>query len=463
MRPYNGTNEADGVGQEIEAFLASTEIKRLSKDLRVASKLLTSTEARYLVDAYYTIQEVRKRFANQERALEASGEPHEMISHLTKQWVMLEGQIKMSLDVYSFNHPVGSWLRGNKGIGPVISAGLIAHIDINKAKTYGHIWRYAGLDPTVKWYGRGIVEVIKAARKAEDGDWEALLWIGKAINTKPTSILIGAGLMEQEALLTPEQALAECYNRIGHEVECRAVLHSDNIVKELIADDERADFYRTLYPDVKINWTKIGKSLARRPWNSDLKTLCWKIGDSFKKVSGVGEGKHPSPYGLLYRERKAAEVEKNDSGQFAETALNILKEKNIGKDKDAYWWYSGEWVRNPKMNPEVAAAVELTVKNEGVSEAEALKLVLSRRERPLKPKLSPSHIDARAMRFAVKIFLSHLHNAMYKRVLKKNPPVPYSIAHMNHIHMIEPFHFDEDIIDGEIGADDRMSHGGAAL
>ncbi len=37
------------------------------------------------------------------------------------------------------------------GIGPVIAAGLLAHIDITKAPTVGHIWRFAGLDPTLKW------------------------------------------------------------------------------------------------------------------------------------------------------------------------------------------------------------------------------------------------------------------------------------------------------------------------
>jgi hypothetical protein len=28
---------------------------------------------------------------------------------------------------------------------------LLARIDIVKAPTAGHIWRYAGLDPTVRW------------------------------------------------------------------------------------------------------------------------------------------------------------------------------------------------------------------------------------------------------------------------------------------------------------------------
>jgi hypothetical protein len=33
----------------------------------------------------------------------------------------------------------------------VISAGLLAHINIEQAPTAGHIWRFAGLDPTTEW------------------------------------------------------------------------------------------------------------------------------------------------------------------------------------------------------------------------------------------------------------------------------------------------------------------------
>ena len=63
----------------------------------------------------------------------------------------MEGQIKRALEKYVDNHPVGSWLTSIHGIGPVIAAGLLAHIDIARAPTVGHIWRFAGLDPTTKW------------------------------------------------------------------------------------------------------------------------------------------------------------------------------------------------------------------------------------------------------------------------------------------------------------------------
>ena len=46
---------------------------------------------------------------------------------------------------------IGPWAMATIGVGPVICAGVIARIDIHRAPTVGHIWRFAGLDPTQKW------------------------------------------------------------------------------------------------------------------------------------------------------------------------------------------------------------------------------------------------------------------------------------------------------------------------
>jgi hypothetical protein len=124
-------------------------MRRLSRDLVKAASTLTATEARFLVDAYYLMQEDRKRAHNQVRSMQE--EPHEVIGWLADQSETLEGQIKRALDVYSESQLVGRWMKGIYGIGPVIAAGLLAHIDIERAVTAGHIWRFAGLDPTLKW------------------------------------------------------------------------------------------------------------------------------------------------------------------------------------------------------------------------------------------------------------------------------------------------------------------------
>ncbi len=129
-------------------------IDKLRRDMREAAGGLGHREARFLVDAYYMLQGNRIEAANQVRALTESEEPHVILAWLFDQQKTLENEIKKSLDSYTDAHEIGLWAKTITGIGPVISAGLSAHIDIEQAPTVGHIWRFAGLDPTVRW-GKG--------------------------------------------------------------------------------------------------------------------------------------------------------------------------------------------------------------------------------------------------------------------------------------------------------------------
>ncbi len=257
-------------------------VEKLTKDLRAATVTLSVHEVRYLVDSYYQIQDNRKRSDNQVRAMLENEEPHEVLSWLTKNNRLLENQIKSALDAYSCSQPIGQWVRSVVGVGPVIAAGLMAHIDINKAPTVGHIWRFAGIDPTSQW------------NKGE-----------------------------------------------------------------------------------------------RRPWNASLKTLCWKIGESFVKVSG----KTDAVYGHIYVQRKEQEIIKNDAGDFSDQAKAKLEKFKIGKTTDAYKYYSDG-------------------------------------------KLPPAHIHARAKRYAVKLFLSHYHERLYQLTFDTDPPLPYPISILGHAHKI---------------------------
>lgn len=126
-------------------------IQKLSRDLRNAAKLMGVKEARYFVDTYYQMQDFRIASGNQQRKLLEGEEPSEFIGWLNTNLDVLEGQIRAVLDKWSAAQPMGEWARQVVGIGPVISAGLLANIDITKAPTVGHIWRFAGLDPSSKW------------------------------------------------------------------------------------------------------------------------------------------------------------------------------------------------------------------------------------------------------------------------------------------------------------------------
>jgi len=126
-------------------------ITKLSRDLRKAAATLGTREARYFVNTYYDLQDYRIASANQQRKLLEGEEPGELMSWLNTNLQVLEKQIHAMLDKYSAAQPMGVWAREIVGIGPVISAGLLAHIDITKAPTAGHIWSFAGLNPEKKW------------------------------------------------------------------------------------------------------------------------------------------------------------------------------------------------------------------------------------------------------------------------------------------------------------------------
>ena len=257
-------------------------VQRLTRDLRTAAATLSDDEARFMVDHYYQMQENRIRAGGQLRSIK--DEPHEVLTWFEEQAATLENQVRRALDQYTQGHPMGEWMRGIFGIGPVISAGLLAHIDIYKAPTVGHIWRFAGLDPTVTW------------NKGE-----------------------------------------------------------------------------------------------KRPWNAALKVICFHAGESFVKFSNNPK----CYYGHKWKERKVIEERRNEAGELAEQAAEKLRRFRIRKETDAYKWYSSG-------------------------------------------KLPPAHIHARAKRWAVKLFLSHLHGEMYRTILKTEPPLPYPIAFMNHTHFIPP-------------------------
>lgn len=165
----------------------------------------------------------------------------------------------------------------------MIAAELLAHIDITRCPTVGHIWRFAGLDPTSKW-----------------------------------------------------------------------------------------------------------EKKQKRPWNAALKTLCWKVGQSFMKFSNRDD----CYYGKVYRARKEYEIARNEAGGNAAAVaegLARIKDKNT----------------------------------------EAYKHLIAGR-------LPPGQIDARARRYAVKLFLSHFHAVWYEQHFGTKPPLPYPIAMLGHAHLIPP-------------------------
>ena len=132
------------------------------------------------------------------------------------------------------------------------------------------------------------------------------------------------------------------------------------------------------------------KAASKIPYNKDLKVLMFKIGESFVKVAN-----RDSLYGKLILERKAYESAKNETGEYAEQAARILATKKIGKDTDAYKAYS-------------------------------------------QGKLPKAHIQRRAVRWATKIFVSHVFDEMYRVANNKKPAEYYILGKDKHKDYIAP-------------------------
>lgn len=258
-----------------------SSVARLTRDLKNATATMSRQEARYLVDTYYQMQHNRIRAGNQVFAMKE--EPHQTLGFFKDQAEFLESEIKRALDAYSLSTPVGRWLRSICGIGPVMAAGFMAHIDIGKADTAGSIWRHAGLDNTVIWKGQDDVKA----------------WI-KENHKGPIDELF----------------IRQCADHWGRNQE--SLIH---LATTDFASGE----------PVKLTLETLSAALARRPWNAKLKKLCWLAGESFVKV----KGRDSDVYGKVYEVRKAYELGKNARGEYAETTAKILESKNWKGDTKA--------------------------------------------------------------------------------------------------------------------------------
>lgn len=318
-------------------------IAALTRDMKKAAKLLSPAQVRWMVDTYYSLQKSRIAAGNRMAALGKSGEPNELIQWFFGQLEGLEGLIRGVLKEYTDQSPLGRWCKSIVGINAVIAAGLMADIDITKAPTVGHIWRHAGLDPTRRWIGSEEAEGLVAqvlGRKT-----------GAVSDADIAAVAMAAGRDLESVLRFWPRG-------------------KDGQLKPRTAEN-------------------LAAALAKRPWNRRLKTLCWKIGESFVRVKG-----NPKDiYGKIYEQRKAYETERNERGEYAEQAAAILRTRRIGKDKPAYQYYKSG-------------------------------------------KLPPGHIHSRAKRYAVKIFLSHYHYVAYRLHCGKEPPKPYAIDRLGHADLM---------------------------
>jgi hypothetical protein len=304
MTPMHGT-----------VSIAVSPIAKVTKDIIKTASIGGRGQIKALVKSYYQIQKDRMALDAQKTTNTDAEQPADLLTYLGDQFRTMEATIKRGLEAYVKQNEVGKWLLSVYGIGPVISAAILSHVDISRAPTAGHIWSYAGMVPGVKW---------------EKGQ--------------------------------------------------------------------------------------------KRPWNADFKTSLWKAGISFMKFAAKDE----CAYGHLYRQRKEYEWHRNLSGENSEVAKEA--QTYYAATTEAWAWVNGCYKAN-----EIADYI----KTRTTLTPDILKVLRCARGTGT-PMLPPGQIDARSRRYAVKIFVSHVHHVMYINEYGTLPPKPFPIAHLDHVHMIEP-------------------------
>ena len=326
----------------------------ISKVVKDSTAVMTRDQARVIIDSYYQVQKIRIAFQNQTRAV-IQGYDDENVESLAVTWILrycenLENQIKKLISGYAESVPVCKWAMATKGIGPIFAVSLWCYIDMDICKHANQFLSYAGLnDNNTPWLGKD---------RAENIVNEAYLEFGLK-KSDPVN----------------DDVLTYVAQKSGRKFP--------NVLRGFESHKEKAA------GNVSDRVTLI-KYLSKPPYNRDLKTVCFLIGEAFCKVSNRG-----SKYGVLYRERKAWETMRNENLEYKEQADRLLSEKNYDKSTPTYKFLS-----------------------EG--------------------KLSPAHINQRAKRHATKIFLTHFFEACWIDKYGTKPPVIYPIAFQDHVDYITP-------------------------
>ncbi len=291
---------------------------KLSRDLKQAARHLSRGNARWMIDQYYTIQDERIRSASQGRANASAAEPKELIDWVFDTMRRFESAIQGALGEYAQQYKVGQWMMAQYGIGPVLAAACLAHLEIEGRPTVGAFWRFAGLDPTSKW-----------------------------------------------------------------------------------------------------------EKKTKRPWNAQLKSiLVFKMGECFVKF----HGREKCYYGKLWKQQKDKLWLQNIAGEFSETAQADVANKKYKDTTQALKWVRGDY--------SVKSVEAWLAAGKGEKPPVAVDLGVGT------PMLPPAQIHARARRWTVKLFLSHLHHVMHHDWYGVDPPAPYIFEHPGdtgqHVHLLTP-------------------------
>ena len=414
-------DNVNGSNVTLDSLAPSRDEKKQLKQSVLDMAKEPASSIRILVDMYYQMQSLRIVAENRTRSivqgyddsLEPKNPPY-MLEWMTNQFSKLEYTLKTSLGAYSETTKVGQWLTDIVGIGPCLSAGILAYFSVNEnMKSCANFWTYAGLnDNNIPWLGTAKAKkVMTQTRTVVTGRCQARMknYISLSTNEKRTEVKkilkienIDQVFVEQTDLNTLSSLLIS--NGVSKELvkdictDCTIYENGINMYFNTIKflydkTHPTSEFLyilsRSLYRRYKViaagavdkkkgvrTYKRLEKFIAMPPYNLNLKKLCYNIGISFIK-----QRKRGSMYGELFYQRKEYEEKKNENGDYAEQAAKILRTKNIQSVETRRYLEAG--------------------------------------------RLTPKHIMMRSLRWTVKLFISHVFDAMYIDAYGRTPELLY--------------------------------------
>lgn len=396
---------------------------------------------RFLCDQYYQSQSMRIQSENRSRALmqgydQADKEHAMFIQRMLKNAKVQEALALSYINIATDSITVCKWMKSIKAIGPVTAGVLYHSLDINRVQYATEFLSYCGLnDNNNKWLGvTGAAKLTKEAVKYRDDIYTVVKksfdsWVRDVfdpdLNSKMLNLLykkLFKSLFNSDEYADINSIAEKVYKKICTVSYDEYIqTHSDSdwsLIPNVIRWVEQPNYcddtlimytaekttrkYDNVKKGVISTWTSkkqktkypqvsdLERYLAKPPYNPDLKKFMYLIGDCFVKNSNRG-----SMYGELYKRRLAEEQYKNEHRMFKDQAYALLAEKNYDKNKDTYKYLSDG-------------------------------------------KLSPGHLIMRSRRYAVKLFISHVFEAMYYFEKGKEPPKYYTIEIQGHHDYIAP-------------------------
>lgn len=384
---------------------------------------------KFLVDQYYQSQAFRIRAQNQARSLlqgydEADQEHPLFIAKQLENASAQEQLNKKYIDIVTDHIPVCYWMKKIVGIGPMIAAYLYASFEVTEGRYNTDFLSYAGLnDNNIPWLGKDkaaavikeakeyqaslvaetdrlLDEVLKDAKKAVLKDFkEAAKKDNNLVVSYEDMIIIFSNhgldlnvvipIISENVPNIQEYIQLEVYPNYCTETIINRVAMLTKRKPWLLKKGAINDHDRKSAPTKYISVADLTSFIAKPPYNKDLKIKTFIIGKSF-----VMNAKRGSLYGEIIARRKEEELFKNERRAYKDQAQKILDTKNISDKKTLETLRDG--------------------------------------------KLTLGHIDTRARRYGVKLFISHVYEAMYYDKFGKEPPKTYVIEHMGHHDYIAP-------------------------